>query len=198
MAPVLHLAFSMVTLQPLLQALWITCTLWISKAAPRKFVARCIQSLIFLSLTSICFLALIDRAPSRELRWKMSNLIPPTLHENILSIMILLPGYIILSAWVSLDLQLGSHSFTGHIWRLSRRLLAGLALIVIPTVLRVWTLSWDIRTLSIAASILGFQIFWLVLEFSFERLALPGVRKRAIRGGLFCSISELPPLANIR
>ena len=60
-------------------------------------------------------------------------LIPPMLVTCGISIGILLAGYIVLSAWVNYDLkvrQLGSHSYTGRIWRMSTRLLPGLASVV--------------------------------------------------------------------
>ena len=198
--PILPLAFSMITLQPALQALWITCTLWISKAAPRKFVAGCIQSLILLSFISLCFLDLFNRElpPERELLLTSEYLIPPMLLGNGISLGILLAGYIVLSAWVNLDLHLGPYSGTGHIWRMSRRLLTGLALMALSIAglpLDGLYILQDVNTPKSAASILGFQIFWLVLEYLFERLALPEVRKLAIRGGLIVCVVILLFLA---
>ena len=216
--PILPLAFSMITLQPMLQALWITCTLWISKAMPRKFVAECIQSLVFLCFISISSLDLFNR----ELR--PSGLTTPLFKyfgpsefdyfqlprdyvirlmpiSNSIYIGILLAGYIVLSAWVILDLkarQLGAYSYMGCLWRMSTRLLTGLALIAIAIgcmvgiqrwndVIFVLVPTWHYLKTS-AASILGFQTFWLALEFAFEQLAIPRIRKRGIRGSLIVCV----------
>ena len=105
------------------------------------------------------------------------------------SIGLLLAGYIILSAWAILDLKVrqhGAYSYMGCIWRI----LTGLALIAVAYGCMAG-LRHEIPTYFIlgAASILGFQTFWLVLEFSFERLAISRIPKLAIRGGLiFCVV----------
>ena len=193
----LSLAFSMITLQPVLQAVWVTCTLWISKAAPRKFVAGCIQSLVFFIFISICSIDLSKRELQlrRESSFATSYLILGMTAIDSASIGLLLMGYIILSAWVNLDLrvrQQGAYSYKGCIWRI----LTGLALIAVAYGCMAG-LGPGIQTYFIlgSASILGFQSFWLVLEFSFERLAISRIPKLAIRGGLIVCVVILLFLA---
>ena len=95
----------------------------------------------------------------------------------------------------------------GRIWRICPRLLTGLALIAFAICFMVTPQLWDFRIeykdmpalydFGISgASILAFQIVWLVLEFSFERLAIPGIPKLTIRGILILCVVILLFLAD--